>query len=334
MTTANADVRVAFPPSSSSFRSTTSACNLRKDVRWGSVAEFFAGGMAGCVSKTCVAPLSRLTTLSQVQSLPCPETGEETRKLMRPFELFRDVREKDGWKALWRGNSVCVVHRLLVSSVAFGVTGYFKRRIESGQGFGSSSSSSPSSSSTPKRVLQSFAGPLMGSMCGLTLAHPLDVVKTRLTTSRGKLEPGKIMSVVKEMRKEGPRFWFRGWSASVSSAAPAITITFVLFDEFKRLFGGNSATQLQILASGGMAGACASALVFPMDVVKKQLALVGQQGQAAVYSGPVDAIWKLTERRGVGVLYRGLGLELAKVVPGVAISFLTNEMILNWLRSS
>eukprot|EP00929_Paragymnodinium_shiwhaense_P000449 TRINITY_DN100694_c0_g1_i1.p1 TRINITY_DN100694_c0_g1~~TRINITY_DN100694_c0_g1_i1.p1 ORF type:complete len:316 (-),score=60.20 TRINITY_DN100694_c0_g1_i1:51-998(-) len=285
------------------------------------VLEFSAGGLAGCVSKTCVAPLSRLTSLMQVHSMPCARTGLPPSSGLYARDLLRDVYRNDGLYSFWRGNTVCLMHRLVVSSVAFGVNGYFKRKFaRSDHGW---------ERSGPSKHLQGVIGPAVGSVCGLTLAHPLDVVKTRLVTSRGRDATQSMGSALRRIAcEEGPRGFCRGWSVSVCSTAPAITITFVLFEELRRRFGGDSASQLEILMCGGLAGACASTAVFPLDVVKKQMQLVGQSGQRAVYTGPLDALEKLVSRSGWRALYRGLGLELSKAVPGVAISFAVNEFLL------
>ena len=76
------------------------------------------GGVAGAFSKSCTAPLARITILRQLQS-----TGQvpgwipgENQGILRA--LSKIVRE-EGVRALWKGNGVTVLHRLPYSSINF-----------------------------------------------------------------------------------------------------------------------------------------------------------------------------------------------------------------------
>lgn len=75
--------------------------------------DMLAGGVSGCVAKTFTAPLSRLTALSQVQSI---ESGFSLRSVITSVgKIFRE----EGLWSLWKGNFSSIIHRFPYSSINF-----------------------------------------------------------------------------------------------------------------------------------------------------------------------------------------------------------------------
>lgn len=75
--------------------------------------DMLAGGISGCVAKTFTAPLSRLTALSQVQSI---ESGFSLRSVIA--SVGKILREEGLW-SLWKGNFSSIIHRFPYSSINF-----------------------------------------------------------------------------------------------------------------------------------------------------------------------------------------------------------------------
>ena len=75
--------------------------------------DMLAGGVSGCVAKTFTAPLSRLTALSQVQSI---ESGFSLRSVIT--SVGKILREEGLW-SLWKGNFSSIIHRFPYSSINF-----------------------------------------------------------------------------------------------------------------------------------------------------------------------------------------------------------------------
>ncbi|KAK9048683.1 hypothetical protein SSX86_032351 [Deinandra increscens subsp. villosa] len=82
----------------------------------GTVSQLVAGGVAGAVSKTCTAPLARLTILFQVQGMHSDASTLRKTTIWR--EASRIVNE-EGFHAFWKGNLVTIAHRLPYSSISF-----------------------------------------------------------------------------------------------------------------------------------------------------------------------------------------------------------------------
>ncbi|GKE51268.1 mitochondrial substrate carrier family protein B-like protein, partial [Tanacetum coccineum] len=73
----------------------------------GAVSQLIAGGVAGAVSKTCTAPLARLTILFQVQGMHSDVATLRKASIWR--EASRIVNE-EGFRAFWKGNLVTIAH--------------------------------------------------------------------------------------------------------------------------------------------------------------------------------------------------------------------------------
>lgn len=73
---------------------------------------------------------------------------------------------------------------------------------------------------------------------------------------------------------------------------------------------------------------------FPLDLVRRRMQLEGAGGRARVYkTGLLGTFRHIIETEGFRGLYRGILPEYYKVVPSVAIVFMTYETIKKLLSS-
>jgi hypothetical protein len=85
------------------------------------VASFFAGGIAGAVSRTVVSPLERLKILLQVQNV-----GREEYKMSIGKALGKMWRE-EGWRGMMAGNGANCIRIVPYSAVQFGSYNIYKK---------------------------------------------------------------------------------------------------------------------------------------------------------------------------------------------------------------
>ncbi|OAE27456.1 hypothetical protein AXG93_3911s1380 [Marchantia polymorpha subsp. ruderalis] len=181
---------------------TASAHQTMRQTQIGTGSQLLAGGVAGAVSKTCTAPLARLTILFQVHpyfrgqifatfdigrayakglKLKVQGMNANGEKLSRPRilkEASRIVRE-EGFRAFWKGNGVTIVHRLPYSSVNFFAYEKYKMYLRSMLGIEGKQESLGVGMGT-RLVAGGAAG-----ITAASLTYPLDLVRTRLAAQEG-----------------------------------------------------------------------------------------------------------------------------------------------------
>ncbi|CAE8590186.1 unnamed protein product, partial [Polarella glacialis] len=190
--------------------------------------QVFAGGIAGCVAKTSVAPLSRVTVLMQVQSMRPHKFADG----LNPNNLYlrdslRKIHREEGFRAFWKGNVATMVHRFPYTAVTFYANALFRRQLLQ----------QPSTARLPEQMRHLIAGG-GGACLAVLLVHPLDVVKTRLMVqTRKQYYSGLLDALQKIYRDEGRPGLYRGLGVSLCSAVPTIAVNFALFDEFSRIYG-------------------------------------------------------------------------------------------------
>nr|XP_020139051.1 calcium-binding mitochondrial carrier protein SCaMC-1-like isoform X2 [Microcebus murinus] len=171
-----------------------------------------------------------------------------------------------------------------------------------------------------------IAGGIAGT-CARTCTAPLDRLKILMQAHSLDTKNMNIISRLIEMVKEGGiiSLW-RGNGATVLKIAPETAVKYKRF----LIKEGYKLGILEKFASAGLAGATSQLLIYPLEVLKTNLA-VGKTGQ---YSGLLDCarhIWKLEKGRG---FYRGLVPSLLAVIPYAGIDITTNETLKTyWLKT-
>lgn len=292
-------------------------------------AQLLAGGVAGAVSKTCTAPLARLTILFQVEGMrSTPGTLLQRPSIMR--EAARIVRE-EGIAAFWKGNVVTIIHRLPYSAINFFAYEKYKSRLIEMTGV------DPGQQSLSVGVgIKLVAGGGAG-VTAASLTYPLDLVRTRLaaqTSSRYYKGIGGTLGTI--AKDEGLRGLYKGMGATLLGVGPAIAINFCVYETLKANWGATtreSPGPLVSLACGSLAGLCSSTATFPLDLVRRRMQLEGAGGRPAVASRGIPGTFRhIVRTEGWLALYRGIIPEYYKVVPGVSIAFLTYETMKRLLR--
>jgi solute carrier family 25 phosphate transporter 23/24/25/41 len=94
------------------------------------------------------------------------------------------------------------------------------------------------------------------------------------------------------------------------------------------------------LSCGAVAGTAGQTVAYPFDVVRRRLQVSGwsgaqslhaESGHAVAYRGMVDCFLRTTREEGVGALFKGLAPNYLKVVPSIAIAFVTYEQVKEFL---
>ena len=313
-----------------------------------------AGGCAGCIGKTLTAPLSRLTILYQVGPLlkqhvrGAGAIAQENNFMSLLYESKRVVQE-EGILAFWKGNLASVMHRFPYSAINFSIYEGVKSLFRS-MGY----------DETP--AVRLICGATGGGVA-CAAAYPLDLVRTRLSvetgaTSRraeGEFGKSRIFGIIRDiLRREGPQGLYRGLFVSMSVSVPNLAIGFSVYGTMKekmltdpnpfwRRFRTHPSSGSDVpvamnapgaMVSGAFGGVISSIIVFPLDVVRRRMQVIGSaQTIGAPKGGALSLLGGIVRQEGVKGLYRGIVPELLKVTPMVGITFCAYEMTLALLKS-
>ena len=84
------------------------------------------------------------------------------------------------------------------------------------------------------------------------------------------------------------------------------------------------------LMCGGLAGAAAQTVTYPLDVLRRRLQSSGALGLC--YTGMTDAAIKIYREEGIRSLYRGMLPNYLKMVPAISVSFVVYETMQTYLH--
>jgi len=176
-----------------------------------------------------------------------------------------------------------------------------------------------------------MAGAFAGMLSRVAVA-PLDVIKIRMQVQvepvgprHGALGAGKYRGIAQcartILKEEGARGLWAGTVPALFLWVPYTAVQFAALGEFKRVArenGGDPEKPPLAFAGGAVAGATATVVTYPFDVMRTVLAA---QGSPRVYESLPAAAAGILKSRGPAGLYAGVGVTLLEIVPASAIQF-------------
>ena len=137
--------------------------------------DFFAGGIAGMLAKTVVAPVDRIKILYQVTSTPFQFTD-------MPHVISRIVRT-EGVTALWRGNGATLLRVFPYAGIQFMVFNQCKSYFISSHDHAESNDEGDSKMWGLTAVESLISGSTAGAV-SVMFTYPLDLTRAQLAVSK------------------------------------------------------------------------------------------------------------------------------------------------------
>ncbi|XP_066303608.1 solute carrier family 25 member 16-like [Branchiostoma lanceolatum] len=281
-----------------------------------------AGGIASCCAKTAVAPLDRTKILLQAHNSHYKHLGI--------YSTLDAIWRREGVRGWYKGNWCQMVRIFPYGAVQFMAFEQFKKTL------------------TPAlnhpHLAKLLAGSL-GGMAAVILTYPLDMVRVRLMFQvKGEHLYEGIWHTFRTIwaREGGILAFYRGFVPTLIGMVPYSGLSFFTFDTLKQLLlesgprillqhgrhDDDRALRAPVnLVLGGVAGAIAQTVSYPLDVTRRRMQLAVLTSNAEKFSGCVRTL--LTVYRTDGVkhgLYRGISVNYLRVIPQVAMSFCVYEM--------
>lgn len=188
----------------------------------------------------------------------------------------------------------------------------------------------------------------------VTLTYPLDTIRARLAfqiTGEHKYN-GIAHAATTMFRTEGGiRALYRGFVPTMMGMVPYAGFSFYCFESLKffcmkylpttlcrkceRNTGGLVLTVPGKLVCGGLAGAVAQSVSYPLDVTRRRMQLACMDAHTAKFGsiGMVKTLTLIYRENGiVKGLYRGMSINYIRAIPMVATSFSTYELMKQLLQ--
>jgi solute carrier family 25 (adenine nucleotide translocator) protein 4/5/6/31 len=287
---------------------------------YGFLKDLAAGGVAGGISKTVVAPIERVKLLLQTQdSHPLIRSGEMPR-YKGIIDCFSRVASEQGIVSFWRGNMANVIRYFPTQAFNFA----FKDTIK-----GIFPKYSPQKEFWKFFVCNVASGGLAGAG-SLLIVYPLDFARTRLASDMGKGSSrefnGMLDCVRKVAARDGPIALYQGFGVSVQGIIVYRGAYFGLFDTAKgSLFKDEK--NANFFLKWGVAQCvtvAAGVISYPFDTIRRRLMM--QAGGKRLYNGVIDCAQVIMKEEGINAFFKGAGSNIIRGTGGALVLVLYDEI--------
>ena len=251
------------------------------------IRNIIAGGMAGMVAKSIVAPIDRIKILYQVSSVPFT--------LQNVPIVARNIIRNEGFAALWKGNLATLVRVFPYSGIQFSVFSQCKmfflkeQRLQYQQLDGTASHSHKSWGLTP---MQSLVSGMVAGAVSVICTYPLDLARAQLAVLRKhKHDSGtlgfKEVFIKNYTQGGGIRGLFRGVTPTLVGILPYSGIAFAINEQGKRkiqLMTKRDLTTFERMQCGAWSGLFAQTLSYPVEVTRRRMQTIGLVGTDTAFS--------------------------------------------------
>lgn len=291
-----------------------------------------AGGVAGLVSRFCVAPLDvvKIRLQLQIHSLSDPTSHLHIQGPVYKGTLstIRSILREEGIPGLWKGNIPAELMYVCYGALQFAAYRTTTQAL----------------SQLPHRLpppAESFiAGATAGGLATAS-TYPLDLLRTRFAAQGTERVYTSLLASVREIaRSEGHRGFFRGCSAAMGQIVPYMGLFFATYESLRPVMSGLHGLPFGSgdAAAGVVASVLAKTGVFPLDLVRKRLQVQGPTRSKYIhrnipeYQGVFNTMALIVRTQGLRGLYRGLTVSLIKAAPASAVTMWTYEKSLKLLQ--
>lgn len=129
---------------------------------------------------------------------------------------------------------------------------------------------------------------------------------------------------------------FKGHSASLVRIFPYASINFLAYEQIRAaiILSPEKETSLRRFLCGSMAGATSTFVTYPLELIRTRLAFETVRKDPSSWFDISRRIYYQGEGNwGLAHFYRGFSATMLGILPYAGMSFLTHDVIRDWLRS-
>jgi solute carrier family 25 protein 42 len=295
------------------------ALHRRESRKLTAFESMFAGGVAGALSKTCIAPGDRVKILFQVDS-------QKHFTLRRALERAIQIVKEEGPCGLWRGNGAMMIRVIPYASITYMTFDRYQHFY----------------TELLQRDTDSIVRLISGASAGATataFTYPLDLMRARMATdcaTNPRYAGGYTRAFQTVIAKEGFTTLYSGLRVTLLGIMPYAGLSFTTYETLKaqyvhtcQLKSERDIPQGYRVIFGGVAGLVGQSSTYPLDILRRRM----QVSSADVYRSITGAFLHILRTEGLRKgLYKGLSMNWIKGPISVAISFSTNDAMKQLLR--
>ncbi|ORY64224.1 calcium-binding mitochondrial carrier SAL1 [Pseudomassariella vexata] len=198
------------------------------------ISKFVAGGVAGMTAQFCVYPLDTLKFRLQSEYV---HGGPRGNKLLK--QVLVHMWADGGTRAVYRGVTMGLIGMFPYSAIDMGTFEFLKTSYIQ---YKAKSLGIHEEDAKPSTFATGIMGASSGAF-GATVVYPLNVLRTRLQTQGTKMHPARYTGIWdvanKTIRNEGVRGLYKGLMPNLLKVAPALSITWMVYENAKRIMDLN-----------------------------------------------------------------------------------------------
>ncbi|KAK9795508.1 hypothetical protein WJX73_001295 [Symbiochloris irregularis] len=257
-----------------------------------------AGGIAGALSRTLVAPFERLRTMMQAHGS------------VGLVPSARAMWQDGGFWGMFKGNSLTVAKNIPYAAVQFAMYDQAKDALLALRN---------------KKALSQGDKVLAGCMAGFVsclAVYPLDMLRT--CASMKGVPRGFIPLVRSVVEVTGVRGLYKGIAPALVEECVTTGLGFWSYELgnqlFRQRFGRHPKPSERALI-GGATACFVMTVTLPLLVVSRRLQLQGFMGRPVRYKGMVDCFQQMLKHEGFRSFYAGMLCSYLKVAPSIGATY-------------
>lgn len=278
-----------------------------------------AGGIAGAMAKTTIAPLDRAKIYFQIRKAPY--------SLLGVVNFLKGTYYNEGFLGLWRGNSATMARIIPHGAILFTAHEQWSQIL-------GLNTISPTDNPAVINFKRFLAGALAGTT-SQTATYPLDLARARMAVTNQK-DFDTLRSVFRVMwQNESGLAFYRGYLPTLLGVIPYAGFSFYTFHTLNSRYGAWLQEKIPALfanwAFGAIAGAVSQTGSYPFDIVRRRMQTAAVTGED--YHSFIGSVKKIYREEGIiRGFYKGLSMNWIKGPLAVGISFACNEFVRDTLR--
>ncbi|BEJ11905.1 hypothetical protein CspHIS471_0203650 [Cutaneotrichosporon sp. HIS471] len=298
---------------------------------------FMVGGAAGCTAVTVTNVAETMKTRLQLQGELVKANANAPRVYKNVWDVFQKTWHNEGIRGLQRGLLPAYGYQILLNGCRLGLYEPVRHIVNRAAGY------VPDAGVAWTAIT---AGALTGCM-GACLGSPLFLIKARMQAYSPVLPVGAqhyyrnswdALSTI--VRKRGVKGLYQGVSAAVLRTACGSSVQLPSYNYSKYMFKKYGIIKndgfAMYLAASSVSGVVVCAAMQPADTVLTRMYNqntitdpVTGKTRGALYSSPIDCLWKTFKTEGVKGWYKGTTAHFLRIAPHTVITLVANEVIGN-----